>query len=124
MFYSNSFLFLFLSQFIVVLAEAGSILIQQQQQGQQQQQHVVAIQSAPLVMAYYPDWVASDFPPERIDFTRFDWIDFAFAIPDSNYALSWDDPDNSPVLLYRLVAAAHGSGKPVKLSIGGWSGSK
>lgn len=78
----------------------------------------------PLVMAYYPDWAGSDFPPEKIDFNRIDWIDFAFAVPDQNFNLGWDGSQDAPDLLNRLVTAAHASGKKVKLSIGGWTGSK
>ena len=78
----------------------------------------------PLVMAYYPDWASYSLPPEKIDFARFDWIDFAFALPDQSYALTWDDPVNAPALLERLVASAHSAGKCVKLSIGGWTGSQ
>lgn len=81
-------------------------------------------QSGPLMMAYYPDWVASIFPPENIDFSHFDWIDFAFAVPDAQQNLLWDDPDDAPELLNRLVRAAHAQKCKVKLSIGGWSGSK
>lgn len=80
--------------------------------------------SGPLVMTYYPDWVADSFPPEKIDFSRFDWIDFAFAVPDQNYGLGWDGSSSAPDLLGRLVSLAHGKGKKVKLSIGGWTGSK
>ncbi|PSS35454.1 hypothetical protein PHLCEN_2v1609 [Hermanssonia centrifuga] len=76
------------------------------------------------VMAYYPDWAAGTFPPEKIDFNRFDWIDFAFAVPNADFSLGWDGSDDAPDLLRRLVAAAHGSGKYVKLSVGGWTGSK
>ncbi|KAJ7044469.1 glycoside hydrolase family 18 protein [Mycena alexandri] len=75
-------------------------------------------------MAYYPDWAGSSFPPEKIDFTRFDWIDFAFAIPKMDGSLTWDDPTVAPKLLARLVTAAHGKGKKVKLSVGGWTGSQ
>lgn len=78
----------------------------------------------PLVMAYYPDWVIDDFPPERIDFGRFDWIDFAFTVPEKNFQLSWDGSDDAPDALRRLVDRAHQSGKRVKLSVGGWTGSK
>jgi len=78
----------------------------------------------PLVMAYYPDWASYSLPPEKIDFSRFDWIDFAFALPDQSFALSWDDPVNAPALLQRLVASAHKADKRVKLSIGGWTGSQ
>lgn len=76
---------------------------------------------APLIMAYYPDWAS--FAPEKIDFKRFDWIDFAFAVPDRNFNLGWDDP-KAPDMLHRLVSTAHAGGKKVKLSVGGWSGSK
>ncbi|KAI0347133.1 glycoside hydrolase [Trametopsis cervina] len=75
-------------------------------------------------MAYYPDWVASSFPPEKVDFTRFDWVDFAFAVPTQTFGLGWDGDADTPDLLRRLVSAAHQSGKYVKLSIGGWTGSK
>ena len=76
-------------------------------------------------MGYYPVWAGAGFPPERIDFARYDWVDFAFAVPDAAFALGWDGSDDAaPGLLRRLVAAAHGAGKRVKLSVGGWSGSK
>jgi len=75
----------------------------------------------PLVMAYYPDWAS--FDPEKIDFKRFDWIDFAFAVPDRKFNIKWDDP-KAPEMLRRLVSAAHAGNKKAKLSIGGWSGSK
>lgn len=78
----------------------------------------------PIVSAYYPDWVTSDLPPENIDMSRLDWIDFAFATLDENTNLNFDDPDNSPDILRRLVSAAHDKGTKVKLSIGGWSGSR
>jgi len=77
-----------------------------------------------LVMAYYPDWVGDTFPPEKIDMTRFDWIDFAFAVPNSKFALTWDEPKKGPDLLKRLVNKAHANGTKVKLSLGGWTGSK
>ena len=80
--------------------------------------------SAPLMMAYYPAWVADTFPPERINFSLFDWIDFAFAVPNANYALDWDGSEKAPDILSRLVDLAHQRGTKVKLSIGGWSGSK
>lgn len=78
----------------------------------------------PLISAYYPDWVASTLPPEAIDFSRLDWLDFAFAMPAQDFSLAWDDPQDSPALLKRLVAAAHAKHVNVKLSIGGWDGSK
>lgn len=78
----------------------------------------------PLMMGYYVDWSGDAFPPEKVDFTRFDWVDFAFAMPAQDGSLYWDDPTGTPALLDRLVAAAHYKGKKVKLSIGGWDGSQ
>lgn len=75
-------------------------------------------------MAYYPDWATAAFPPEKIDFDRLDWIDFAFAVPDENFNLSWDGSQDAPAILNRLITAAHNKGKHVKLSVGGWTGSK
>jgi hypothetical protein len=77
----------------------------------------------PLVMAYYPDWAGPDFPPEKINFTLFDWIDFAFALPTQDFDLIWDS-DEAPMLLQRLVHAGHSAGTKIKLSIGGWTGSR
>ncbi|KAG8983847.1 hypothetical protein FRB90_005699, partial [Tulasnella sp. 427] len=75
----------------------------------------------PFVAAYYPDWTT--MTPEKIDFDRFDWIDFAFAVPNSKFVPAFTG-DNSEDLLQRLVTAAHNAGKKVKLSVGGWTGSK
>ncbi|KDN38191.1 hypothetical protein RSAG8_09694, partial [Rhizoctonia solani AG-8 WAC10335] len=77
----------------------------------------------PFVATYFPDWTADEFPPERIDFKRFAWIDFAFAVPDENRQLVFTS-DNSEEMLNRLVRAAHAHGSRVKLSIGGWTGSR
>ena len=76
-----------------------------------------------LVMAYYPDWLGPAFSLSKIDFGRFHWIDFAFAVPDADLTLKWDDP-GAPELLTELVTAAHNASTKIKLSIGGWTGSK
>ncbi|OCF77373.1 hypothetical protein I204_01361 [Kwoniella mangroviensis CBS 8886] len=75
-----------------------------------------------IMAAYYPDWAATHLPPESVDFSRFDVVDFAFALPTSNNGLEFTQ-DDSEDLLNRLVTAAHSNGKRVKLSIGGWTGS-
>ncbi|KAK0468166.1 glycoside hydrolase family 18 protein [Desarmillaria tabescens] len=75
----------------------------------------------PLVMAYYPSWADDEYSPDKINYTLYDWIDFAFAIPDCNFDLTWDS--EAPDLLARLVKAARAGGTKVKLSIGGWTGS-
>ncbi|KAG8936045.1 hypothetical protein FRC02_004958 [Tulasnella sp. 418] len=76
-----------------------------------------------MMMAYYPDWAGRTMPPEKVDFDRFDWVDFAFAVPDANFNLKFTQ-DDSEDLLRRLVIAAHAKNKGVKLSVGGWTGSK
>lgn len=77
----------------------------------------------PLVMGYYPDWEGASLSPEDINFSWYDWIDFAFGIPGNSFGVTWDS-DSSPKALARLVTAAHKKDVKVKLSIGGWTGSK
>ncbi|KAJ7797708.1 glycoside hydrolase family 18 protein [Mycena olivaceomarginata] len=72
--------------------------------------------------AYYPSW-SDSFPPEKLDYSKFDILFFAFAIPSTSFTLTWDSATQD--LLKRLVANAKKSGKGTKivLSIGGWTGS-
>ncbi|WVO21177.1 uncharacterized protein IAS62_002483 [Cryptococcus decagattii] len=75
-----------------------------------------------LMLGYYPDWSAYYLSPESVDWDRFDILDFAFAIPNSDGSLYFTD-DSSTDSLQRLVSTGHAAGKRVKLSIGGWTGS-
>ncbi|KAF9255037.1 glycoside hydrolase family 18 protein [Marasmius fiardii PR-910] len=76
--------------------------------------------SGPIAAGYYPDWVSGDSPPENVDFSKFDILFFAFAVPDErgNLTLSSD-------ILRRLVSSARnsGNGTQIVLSVGGWGGS-
>jgi hypothetical protein len=100
-----------------------------------------ASMTGPVVAAYYADWASEQLPPEAVDFSRFNWIDFgelemengigtvtdvfvrsAFAIPNEAFELTFTQ-GNSEDLLHRLVAAGHAQGQNVKLSVGGWTGS-
>lgn len=47
----------------------------------------------------------------------------AFAVPNATFHLNFDQ-DNSGDLLHRLTKLAHTANKRVKLSVGGWGGSK
>ncbi|KAG6890137.1 hypothetical protein C0995_011430 [Termitomyces sp. Mi166 len=78
--------------------------------------------TASIAAAYYVSWGASENPPERIDFSKFDILFFAFATPNASSTLSFDP--GSQAILKRLATAAHNSGKGTKvvLSIGGWGG--
>lgn len=71
---------------------------------------------------YYPDWSGWYLAPESIDWSKFDVVDFAFALPTAAFGLEFTQDDSSS-LLTRLVTTAHAAGKRVKLSIGGWTGS-
>lgn len=74
------------------------------------------VSSPPLMIAgYYACWTASVFPPESVNFTKLDWVDFAFAIPNENQEIGWED-DNHSQVLHRLVRAAHVQGTKVKLT--------
>ncbi|KAH0839900.1 glycoside hydrolase family 18 protein [Lanmaoa asiatica] len=70
-------------------------------------------------MTYYADWA----PPKSIDYSLFDTVIFAFALPDQDFQLSWDT-DQAPTLLANIVPAAHAASTKVMLSIGGWTGSR
>jgi len=76
-----------------------------------------------IAAAYYPDWSADAFPPEGLDYSKFDILNFAFAVPNSSSTLTWDS--GSQAILQRLVTSAKNSGKGTKivLSVGGWGGS-
>ncbi|KAK0468168.1 glycoside hydrolase superfamily [Desarmillaria tabescens] len=76
----------------------------------------------PLAMGYFPDWAG--VTPEQLDFKLFDWIDFAFAIPSSSGSVGFEDESSETKLLGDLVKAAHVANTKVKLSVGGWTGSK
>jgi chitinase len=71
---------------------------------------------------YYPDWSGWYLAPESVDWSKFDVIDFAFALPTADFGLEFTQDDSSD-LLTRLVQTGHAAGKRVKLSIGGWTGS-
>ncbi|CAD6567240.1 MAG: hypothetical protein TREMPRED_003427 [Tremellales sp. Tagirdzhanova-0007] len=75
-----------------------------------------------LMNAYYPDWSGWYLTPESVDWSKFDVVDFAFALPTADFNLEFTQDDSSD-LLTRLVKTGHAAGKRVKLSIGGWTGS-
>jgi hypothetical protein len=102
--------------------ELGSVVIQPQVT--EGPPSTTGTYSTPLIMGYYPVWSADALPPENINFSRIDWIDFAFAMPNEAFGLDWDGSDKAPGILMRLVDVAHQHGKKVKLSVGGWGGSR
>ena len=82
-------------------------------------------QSGPFVMAYYPDWV--QVKPQEVDFSLLDWIDIAFALPTSTFDVGWGEGGTlkEPLPVFKeIVDAAHAGKTKVKISVGGWTGSK
>lgn len=84
----------------------------------------IEAQATSIAAAYYPDWSAGTNPPEKFDFSKFDILFFAFAMPNSSSTLTWDSGSQS--IIQRLVSARNSSGKSTKivLSVGGWGGSQ
>ncbi|KAJ6572049.1 glycoside hydrolase family 18 protein [Mycena capillaripes] len=75
-----------------------------------------------IATAWYPGWLAQDFPPSSISWDKYNAMTFAFATttPDvSTIALD----DVSAQALPEFVSAAQSNGVAALLSIGGWSGS-
>lgn len=75
-----------------------------------------------IMAGYWPDWVASSFPPSSIDFSKFDILNYAFALPTASFGLSIPT-DPSGGLLRQFVSACHSGNTSAVLSIGGWGGS-
>lgn len=75
-----------------------------------------------IMAGYWPDWVNSNFPPAQIDFTKFDMLNYAFALPTAQFDLSIPT-DPSGGLLRSFVKACKAGDTKALLSIGGWGGS-
>jgi chitinase len=72
---------------------------------------------------YWADWTAGTLPPESIDFSKFDFINYAFGTPNSDATITFSSGTYSESLLKRLVTAAHNANSKVVLSLGGWGNS-
>ncbi|GAA6056603.1 hypothetical protein JCM3770_006662 [Rhodotorula araucariae] len=75
----------------------------------------------PIAGGYYPDWVEDIMPPEALNYKMFDLINYAFAVPTSDYLV--EIPSYSSNILKRVVKYAHGNNTKVNLAVGGWSDS-
>ncbi|KAM0754841.1 glycoside hydrolase, partial [Meredithblackwellia eburnea MCA 4105] len=71
--------------------------------------------------AYYPDWDATIIPPREVDMSKFDLINFAFAIPTSSYGVEFEEDDTD--VIAELVKYAHGNNTKIVISVGGWTDS-
>ena len=75
-----------------------------------------ALAAQPIVLGYYPYWVANRFPPTAIDFKSFTHICHAFLMSDLDGKLKTDE---GSVPSLALTEAAHKVGTKVLLSLGG-----
>lgn len=71
---------------------------------------------------YWADWTASTLPAATIDFSKFDILNYAFALPTANFDLSIPT-DPSGNLLRGFVKACRAGDTKAVLSLGGWGGS-
>ncbi|KAJ9476208.1 putative Sporulation-specific chitinase 2 (putative) [Pseudozyma hubeiensis] len=71
---------------------------------------------------YWADWTASTLPASSIDFTKFDIVNYAFALPTANFDLSLPTDPSGNTLRSFVKAVQAGNSKAV-LSLGGWGGS-
>ncbi|KAJ7253702.1 glycoside hydrolase family 18 protein [Mycena haematopus] len=76
-----------------------------------------------IASAWYPGWLATDFPPSSISWSKYNAMTFAFATttPDAS-TIALDDV--SAQALPQFVSAAQSNSVTALLSIGGWSGSQ
>ncbi|KAJ7698638.1 glycoside hydrolase family 18 protein [Mycena rosella] len=75
-----------------------------------------------IASAWYPGWLAADFPPASLSWDKYNAMTFAFATTTSDVSMIALD-DTSAQALPEFVAAAQSNGVPALLSIGGWTGS-
>lgn len=93
-----------------------------------------------IAAGYYAQWTGDVLPPASVDMSRYDLLFYgtlfpsrfpdaltltvlkpAFAIPNADYGLDFDDSWSGPIL-QELVSNAHAAGTKVVISIGGWLG--
>ncbi|KXN90766.1 Chitinase A1 [Leucoagaricus sp. SymC.cos] len=85
-------------------------------------QVVNSMTPTPIAGAYYPSWAAETLPPEKVAFSKYDIIFFAFITPNGVSGINWDG--SSKDVLRRLVAVARSGTNTTRIviSMGGWSG--
>lgn len=70
----------------------------------------------PRVVAYYPGWMKSKLPANKIKFEYLTHINHAFAWPLANGNVTSNSDINHP----ELIAETHKAGKKILLALGGW----
>lgn len=84
-------------------------------QGKSAAHRFVSTGGSKLSVGYWADWTSDDLPPESIPWSKYDVMNYAFAIPNSDSTITID----SASLLKRMVTAAHSAGTKLVLSVGG-----
>ena len=75
-----------------------------------------SISAQPKVAGYYPDWLKTVLPPNKIEFENVDYLIHAFAWPNSDGTISMYDGLLNP----QLNQAVHDANKKILISFGGW----
>jgi chitinase len=68
------------------------------------------------VVGYYPDWLKSTLPPNKIEFENIDYLIHAFAWPESDGSIEMYDGMLNP----QLNQAVHNANKKILISFGGY----
>lgn len=68
------------------------------------------------VVAYYPGWMRSKLPANRIKFEYLTHINHAFAWPLANGSITGNSDINHP----ELITETHKAGKKILIALGGW----
>lgn len=76
----------------------------------------IATLAQPRVVAYYPGWMKSKLPANKIKFEYLTHINHAFAWPLANGSITSNSDINHP----ELIVETHKAGKKILLSLGGW----
>ena len=71
-----------------------------------------------VVAGYYPDWAAAVYPPSAIKMENLTHIIHAFAWPNPDGSISYDQGFLS--IVPALTQRAHAAGKKVLVSLGGY----
>jgi chitinase len=70
----------------------------------------------PRVVAYYPGWMRSRLPANKVLFQHLTHINHAFAWPLANGSITGYSEINHP----ELIAEAHKAGRKILIALGGW----
>ncbi|KAF8156990.1 glycoside hydrolase family 18 protein [Crassisporium funariophilum] len=76
-----------------------------------------------VLTAWYPGWLGKTFPPDKISWSKYNVMTFAFAMTTPDAKLISLDSDSAELLPTFVAQAKENNVSPL-LSIGGWTGSQ